>query len=102
MKKNTPVQAYLPPHLVAWLDSEAAKARVSRSHWISSVLLELFQGQNLRDETRAATKRMQRQLSFLICAVDGLLAEHPDKTLRDRAYQSFRAKIEGEREGGEQ
>ena len=102
MTKNISVQAYLPPHLVAWLDSEATKASVSRSHWIGSVLLDLFQGQDLRDETRAATKRMQRQLTFLICSVDGLLAEHPDKTLRDRCYQAFRAKVESQRDGGEQ
>ena len=102
MKKNVSVQAYLPPHLAAWLDSEASKAHVSRSHWIGSVMLDLFQGQDLRDEARATTKRMQRQLTFLICAVDGLLAEHPDKTLRDRAYEAFHAKVESQREGGSQ
>lgn len=102
MTKNISVQAYLPPHLVAWLDSEATKASVSRSHWIGSVMLDLFQGQDLRDETRAATNWMQRQLTFLICSVDGLLAEHPDKTLRDRCYQAFRAKVESQRDGGEQ
>ena len=102
MTKNISVQAYLPPHLVAWLDNEATKASVSRSHWIGSVMLDLFQGQDLRDETRVATKRIQRQLTFLICSVDGLLAEHPDKTLRDRCYEAFRAKVEREREGGEQ
>ena len=98
MKKNVSVQAYLPPHLAAWLDNEACKAHVSRSQWIGSVLLDLFQGQDLRDEARAAAKRMQRQLTFLICAVDGLLAEHPDKTLRDRAYEAFHAKVESQRE----
>ena len=99
MTKNISVQTYLPPHLVAWLDSEATKASVSRSHWIGSVMLDLFQGQDLREEARAAAKRMQRQLTFLICAVDGLLAEHPDKTLRDRAYEAFHAKVERQREG---
>ena len=99
MKKNVSVQAYLPPHLAVWLDNEACKAHVSRSHWIGSVLLDLFQGQDLREETRAASKRMQRQLTFLICAVDGLLSEHPNKTIRDRAYEAFHAKVESQREG---
>lgn len=99
MNRNISVQAYLPQHIVAWLDNQAKQAQVSRSHWVSSVLLDLFQGQDLRDEARANAVRMQRQLTFAMCALDGLLDGHPDPTLRERVHDAYRRKVERERLG---
>jgi hypothetical protein len=99
MIRNVSVQAYLPTHVVAWVDSQAKLAKVSRSHWIASILLDLFQGQELREEGRAVAKRTDKQLTFIICAVDGLLALHPDATLRERVHKAYRKKVVPE--GGE-
>jgi hypothetical protein len=102
MTKNLSVQTYLPPHVVAWLDSEAKQAEVSRSHWVASVLIDLFRGQELRVETRTRAIRTQRLMTFATCALDGLLTMSSDPTLRDRVHQAYKKKIERERqEAGE-
>lgn len=102
MTRNVSVQTYLPPHVVAWLDNEAKQAEVSRSHWVASVLIDLFQGQELRVETRARAARMQQHMTFATCALDGLLTMSSDPTLRDRVHTAYKKKIERERqEAGE-
>ncbi len=94
MNKNVPVQAYFPPHLAAWLEAEARKAKVSRSHWICAVLSDLFQGQDLREESRAVTAEIQRELVYLVCAIDELLQVHPNPELRQRVDGAFRTRLE--------
>src|SRR5690606_27187523 len=88
------IQTYLPDHVAAWVQNEAARSGQSRSHWIGSILYDLFRGQDLRDESRQNIESIKRQLTFIACAVDGLLAEHPDHTLRERVRDAFRRKME--------
>jgi hypothetical protein len=101
MSRNVSIQSYLPEHIAAWVQNEAARSGQSRSHWIGSILYDLFQGQDLRDENRQNIEFIKRQLTFIAFALDGLLLEHPDHTLRDRVRDAFRRKMEPEREKGE-
>lgn len=99
MIKNKSVQAYLPSHIVAWIDSEAKRAKATRSQWIGTVMTDLFQGQGIRDEARENTLRIRQQLAFAMCALDGLLDAHPDTTLRQRVTEAFHRRIEREQLG---
>jgi hypothetical protein len=51
----------------------------------------------MRDEARKNAEYVRRQLTFLTCAIDGLLAGHPDNALRERVHAAFRRKLEQER-----
>ena len=99
MTRNVSIQTYLPDHVAAWVQNEAARSGQSRSHWIGSILYDLFKGQDLRDESRQNIEFIKRQLTFIACAVDGLLAEHPDDTLRERVRDAFRRKMETSERG---
>lgn len=94
MSRNVSIQTYLPTHVAAWVQSEAARTGQSRSHWIGSIIMDLFQGQELRAESRRNFEFVERNLTFAMCALDGLLAEHPDHTLRDRVREAYRRKVE--------
>lgn len=101
MTRNVSIQTYLPKHVAAWVQNEATCANLSRSQWIASILIDLFQGQEFRDEGRQNAEHLKRQLTFITCAIDGLLAEHPDKTLRGRVRDAFRRKVEETQEQGQ-
>jgi len=102
MTRNVSVQTYLPRHVAAWVQAEASSAKQSRSQWIGAIVTDLFQGQELREESRQNAEHIKRQLTFIVCALDGLLAEHPDKTLRGRVHDAYRRKRDdGEQEAGE-
>ena len=49
-------------------------------------------------ETRAHAIRVQQQLTFATCALDGLLSVNSDATLRDRVREAYKRKIERERQ----
>lgn len=93
MTRNVSIQTYLPKHVAAWVQNEATRAKQSRSQWIGSIVTELFQGQEFREESRQNVEHLKRQLTFITCALDGLLAEHPDKTLRSRVHDAYRRKV---------
>jgi len=94
MPRNVSVQTYLPKHVAAWVHNEASRAKQSRSQWIGAIVTDLFQGQDLREESRRNIELIKRNITFMVCAVDGLLAGHPDPTLRDRVREAFRRKME--------
>jgi hypothetical protein len=50
-------------------------------------------GKSLREENRHNVEHIKRQLTFLTCALDGLLTEHPDMTLRSRVHDAYRRKV---------
>lgn len=91
--RNVSIQTYLPQHFAAWVQSEATRAKQSRSQWIGSIVTDLFQGQEFREEGRKTIEHIQRQLAFIAVALDGLLLEHPDKTLRSRVHNAHRRKV---------
>lgn len=93
MSRNISIQTYLPPHIAAWVDAEAARARTSRSLWIANILTDLFQGQELRDEGREQAAYLRKHVTFLTCGVDGLLAGHQDRTLRQRVHYACQKKL---------
>jgi hypothetical protein len=93
MSRNVSIQTYLPPHIAAWVDAEASRARTSRSLWIANIQTELFQGQELRDEEREQAAYLRKNITFVACGVDGLLAGHPDHTLRQRVHEAYQRKI---------
>lgn len=99
MNKNRSVQAYLLSHIVAWIDGEAKRAKVTRSHWVATFLTDLFQGQELREEARAPTLQIHRQLAFAMCALDGLFDAHPDPKLGLRVIVAFQIGVEREQLG---
>lgn len=102
MTRNVSIQAYLPRHVATWVQNEAVAAKQSRSQWIGAIVTDLFQGQELREESRQNAEHIKRQLTFIVCALDGLLAEHPDKTLRGRVHDAFRRKrVQPEQEKAE-
>lgn len=92
MTRNVSIQTYLPRHVAAWVQAEASSAKQSRSQWIGDMVTDLFQGQELREESRQNAEHIKRQLTFITCALDGLLAEHSDNTLRGRVHDAFRRK----------
>jgi hypothetical protein len=93
MTRNISIQTYLPPHIAAWVDAEAARARTSRSLWIANILTDLFQGQELRDDGREQAASLRKNITFVACGVDGLLAGHPDHTLRQRVHEAYHRKL---------
>ncbi len=99
MNKNKSVQAYLPSHIVAWIDGEARRAKVTCNHWVATFLTDLFQGQEVREEARAQTLHIRRQQAFAMRSLDGLLEAHSDPTLRKRANEAFRNRVEREHLG---
>jgi hypothetical protein len=44
MARNIPVQTYLPPHVADWVGDEAARVKLSKSLWIGSMIIDLYQG----------------------------------------------------------
>lgn len=84
---------YLPKHVTAWVQGEATRAKQSRNQWIGSIVTDLFQGQEFREESRKNLEHIKRQLTFIAVALDGLLLEHPDKTLRSRVHDAHRRKV---------
>jgi hypothetical protein len=101
MTRTVSIQTYLPPHIAAWVDAEATRARISRSLWIANVLTDLFQGQELRDEGREQASFLRKNITFVACGVDGLLAGHPDHTLRQRVHDAYQKKL-GQAQAGDQ
>jgi hypothetical protein len=93
MTRNVSIQTYLPPHIAAWVDAEAARARTSRSFWIANILTDLFQGQELRDAGQEQAAFLRKNITFVACGVDGLLAGHPDHTLRKRVHDAYHRKL---------
>jgi hypothetical protein len=93
MNKNKAVQAFLPSHIVAWIDGEAKRAKATRSQWIATFINDLFQGQDVREEARENTFRIRRQLAFAMCALDSLLDAHPDPKLRQRVAEAVRQTV---------
>lgn len=93
MPRNVSVQTYLPKHVAAWVQNEASRAKQSRSQWIGAIVTDLFQGQDLREESRQNIELIKRNTTFMVCAVDGLLAGHPDPTLRGRVHEAYRRKV---------
>src|SRR5690606_1307948 len=94
MTRNVSIQTYLPPHVAAWVQNEAARVGQSRSLWIATVIHDLFNGQELRAESRKHIEFVERRMIFIGCAIDGLLLEHPAHTLRDRVREAFRLQME--------
>ena len=99
MNKNKSVQVYLPSHIVAWIDGEARRAKVTCNHWVATFLTDLFQGQEVREEARAQTLQIRHQLAFAMCALDGLFEAHSDPALRKRVNGAFRNCVEHEHLG---
>lgn len=97
MARNIPVQTYLPPHIADWVGDEAARVQLSKSLWIGKMLIDLYRGQEMRDEARKNAEKVRKQLTFITCALDGLLAANSDPTLRERVHAAFRRKLEQER-----
>ena len=97
MPSNIPVQTYLPPHIADWVGDEAARVQLSKSLWIGNMIIDLYRGQEMRDEARKNAEKVRKQLTFITCALDGLLAANPDPTLRERVHAAFRRKLEQER-----
>jgi hypothetical protein len=92
MPRNVSIQTYLPKHVAAWVQNEATHAKQSRSQWIGAIVTDLFQGQDLREENRQNIELIKRNLTFMVCAIDGLLAGHADPTLRARVHEAYRRK----------
>jgi hypothetical protein len=99
MTRNVSIQTYLPPQIAAWVDAEAVRARTSRSLWIANILTDLFQGQELRDEGREQATFLRKNITFVACGVDGLLAGHPDHTLRQRVHEAYQKKVSQAQQG---
>lgn len=93
MTRNVSIQTYLPKHVAAWVQDEANRARQSRSQWIGAIVTDLFQGQEFREKGRRNAEHIERQLTFIAVALDGLLLEHPDKSLRGRVHEAHRRKV---------
>lgn len=93
MTRNVSIQTYLPKHVAAWVQEEATRAKQSRSQWIGAIVTDLFQGQEFREEGRKNVEHIKRQLTFIAVALDGLLLEHPDKSLRGRVHEAHRRKV---------
>lgn len=94
MGRSISVQTYLPPHVADWVGDEAGRVNLSRSLWIGKMILDLYQGQEMRDEARKNADHIRRQLTFIKCALDGLLAGHPDPALRERVHEAYARKVE--------
>jgi hypothetical protein len=99
MGRSISVQTYLPPHVADWVGDEAGRVNLSRSLWIGKMILDLYQGQEMRDEARKNADHIRRQLTFIICALDGLLATHPDPALRERVHEAYARKVEQTKQG---
>ena len=97
MARNIPVQTYLPPHIADWVGDEAARVQLSKSLWIGNIIIDLYRGQEMRDEARKNAEKVRKQLTFITCALDGLLAANAEPTLRERVHAAFRRKLEQER-----
>jgi hypothetical protein len=93
MTRNVSIQTYLPKHVAAWVQDEANRARQSRSLWIGAIVTDLFQGQKFREEGPKNVEHIKGQLTFIAVALDGLLLEHPEKTLRSRVHDAHRRKV---------
>ena len=94
MGRSISVQTYLPPHVADWVGDEAGRVNLSRSLWIGKMILDLYQGQEMRDEARKNVDHIRRQLTFIACALDGLLVGHPDPVLRERVHEAYARKVE--------
>lgn len=94
MTRNVSIQTYLPRHVAAWVQDEATRAKLSRSQWIGSIVTDLFQGQELREEARQNAAFVKRRLIFIMCALDGLLVAHPDATLRAKVHEAYKRQID--------
>ena len=98
MGRSISVQTYLPPHVADWVGDEAGRVNLSRSLWIGKMILDLYQGQEMRDEARKNADHIRRQLTFITCALDGLLVGHPDPALRERVHEAYARKVEQTRQ----
>jgi len=94
MGRSISVQTYLPPHFGDWVGDEASRVSLSRSLWIGKMILDLYQGQEMRDEARKNADHIRRQLTFITFALDGLLAEHLDPALRECVHQAYARKVQ--------
>lgn len=93
MKSNVPLQAYVSGTIAAWVEGQASRAGTSRSQWIGTVLAELYEGRSHIDDLRSDLARVTRQLTFVTCALDGMLTRHPDSRLREQVHAAFQAKV---------
>ena len=94
MKSNVPLQTYVPGNIAAWVEAQARKAAVSRSQWVGTVLADLYEGR-VRDEAlRRGQAQLQRQMVFVISALDALLACSPDPALWESVHAAFQRKVD--------
>jgi len=80
---NSTISFYLPQSVQDSLDVAARASGVSRSTYIKQLLEREF------GTDAALPARIDRQLTFLEIAVDGMLKAHPDATLRGIVHDTF-------------
>ena len=80
---NSTISFYLPQSVQASLDVAARASGVSRSTYIKQLLEREF------GTDAALPARIDRQLTFLEIAVDGMLKAHPDASLRGIVHDTF-------------
>jgi len=90
---NVPLQAYVSGTIAAWVESKASRAGTSRSKWIGTGLAEPCERRSHIDYLRSDLARVPRKLTFVTCALEGLLARHPDSRLRGQVLAAFQAKV---------
>ncbi len=89
MTRRIPVQIYFAPDHVALIRQAASSDGIAMSSWVRRAALKAV---TLEQGDRS--DRAERDLTFAILALDGLLASNADGDLRDRVHLAFARKLD--------
>lgn len=93
MKRHTSIQTYVPPLIAQWVRDNAQSREVSVSIVVRDLLVADWTREN-EGRDRPGGTDPERQRIFFTVALDALLMNHPDETLRDRTVAAYHRRLE--------
>lgn len=93
MLRHTSLQTYVPPLIGQWVRDTALAREVSISIVVRDLLVAAWTREN-EGRNRPGGSDPERQRIFFTVALDALLMNHPDASLRDRTIAAYHRRLE--------
>lgn len=93
MLRHTSLQTYVPPLIAQWVRDNAQAREVSLSIVVRDLLVAAWTREN-EGRNRPGGSDPERQRIFFTVALDALLMNHPDASLRDRTIAAYHRRLE--------
>jgi hypothetical protein len=93
MSRHIPLQTYVPPLIARWIRDRAEEREVSVSIVVRDLLVAAWDHENEARDRPGGTDPARQRVFFTV-ALDALLMNHEDATLRDRTIAAYHRRLE--------